>query len=205
MIRTKKELEFYIKADYMMNRGYFKPSLKQRIKQLFFPDYLMNFLVAMRKVDYYSHNGKGGGVFFKLNRMKFNKLSLKLGFSISPDVFGYGLIIPHYGTIVVGPSNKIGNYAVLHTSTCITSRPKTIGNNFYLSTGAKVTTGENLGDNIMVSANSVVIKGCPQGNALLVGAPAMMKKKIPSWYEYQGGKTINKVEAVEKLRIQLGI
>lgn len=57
MIRTKKELDFYIKADYMMNRGYFKPSLKQRIKNLIMRDYIMDFLVIMRKIDYYTNNG----------------------------------------------------------------------------------------------------------------------------------------------------
>ena len=66
MIRTKKELDFYIKADYMMNRGYFKPSFKQRIKQFFSPDYLMDFLVTMRKVDYYSQNG---GIPLVINKM----------------------------------------------------------------------------------------------------------------------------------------
>lgn len=54
MIHSKKELDFYIKADYMMNRGYFKPSFKQRLKNILFPDYIMQYLIAMRKVAYYS-------------------------------------------------------------------------------------------------------------------------------------------------------
>ena len=109
-------------ADSMMNRGYFKPSIKQRIHSLISPDYIMDFLVAMRKVDYLSH-AKRGGIKLKYYRHKFKNLSLKLGFSIEADVLGYGLVIPHYGTIVVGPNNKIGNYAVFHTSTSITSIP----------------------------------------------------------------------------------
>ncbi|MCF2634084.1 hypothetical protein [Prevotellamassilia timonensis] len=203
MIRTEKELEFYIRADYMMNRGYFKPSFKQRLREFFFPDYIMDYLISMRKVDYYSNRG---GYLLVINKIKFRRLSVKLGFSIPPGVFGYGLILPHYGTIVVGPNNKIGNYAVLHTSTCITSRPKSIGDNFYLSTGAKVITGEDLGDNIMISANSVVIKGCIDGNALLVGAPAYRKKTIPAWFEYQGNtNTINRILLVERLRKSIGL
>ena len=203
MIRTEKELEFYIRADYMMNRGYFKPSFKQRLREFFFPDYIMDYLISMRKVDYYSNRG---GYLLVINKIKFRRLSVKLGFSIPPGVFGYGLILPHYGTIVVGPNNKIGNYAVLHTSTCITSRPKSIGDNFYLSTGAKVITGEDLGDNIMISANSVVIKGCIDGNALLVGAPAYRKKTIPAWFEYQGNtNTINRILLVERLKKSIGL
>lgn len=90
----------------------------------------MDYLISMRKVDYYSNLG---GYLLVINKIKFRRLSVKLGFSITPGVFGYGLILPHYGTIVVGPNNKIGNYAVLHTSTCITARSKSIGDNFYLS------------------------------------------------------------------------
>ena len=55
MIGTKKELVFYIKADYMMNRGYFKPSWFILLRSLVFPDYIMDYLVHMRKADYYSH------------------------------------------------------------------------------------------------------------------------------------------------------
>ena len=57
MIRTKKELEFYIMADRMMNRGYFKPSFMQKIKNILLPDYIMRYLVAMRKLSYYSQQG----------------------------------------------------------------------------------------------------------------------------------------------------
>ena len=32
---------------------------------------------------------------------------------------GYGAVIPHYGTIVVNGDARLGNYCVLHTSTCI--------------------------------------------------------------------------------------
>lgn len=203
MIQSKKELDFYIKADYMMNRGYFKPTFKQRLKAILSPDYIMDFLITMRRVDYYTQTKQT--IPLIINKFKYKKLSIKLGFSIGAEVFGYGLVIPHYGTIVVGENNRIGNYAVLHSSTCITARQKVIGNNFYLSTGAKVTTGENLSDNIMVSANSVVTKGYSQGNVLLVGAPAIIKKTIPSWYEYQGGNTIDKVRAIEELKIRMGI
>lgn len=59
-------------------------------------------------------------------RMKQRKLGIKLGFSIACDTYDYGLVISHYGTIVVGNGNKIGNYAVLHTSICITMVRKSL-------------------------------------------------------------------------------
>lgn len=62
MIQTKKQLQFYIMADMMMNRGYFKPTLMQRLKSFIFPDYIMDYLVTMRKCSFYSYlNVNHGG------------------------------------------------------------------------------------------------------------------------------------------------
>ena len=204
MIRTKKELDFYIKADYMMNRGYFKPSVLSRLRSLIFPDYIMNYLVHMRKADYYSHLEGGGNVIGSYHRMKQRKLGIKLGFSIACDAFGYGLVIPHYGTIVVGGDNKIGNYAVLHTSTCITNGKKIIGDGLYVSTGAKLTTLEHLGNNIMIAANSVVTKSCDENGVLLAGMPASVKKKQDAWYS-NNERYISSIQKIEKLRETLHV
>ena len=50
----------------MMNRGYFKVPLKKRFIQLFLPDYIMEFLKFMRKVQYYTCNGGGGETVLKV-------------------------------------------------------------------------------------------------------------------------------------------
>lgn len=182
----------------MMNRGYFKPSLKQRIKNLVVHDHIMDFLVTMRKVDYYTNNG--GGIRLLVNKMRYRRLSLKLGFSIGPQVFGYGLVIPHYGTIVVGNKNAIWNYCVLHTSTCITDSNKNIGDALYVSTGAKITGTIDLGDNVTVGANTLVNKTFKEGNALLVGIPATLKKSRMPWYS-EGSETYAKrIEDIENLK-----
>lgn len=184
MIRTKKELEFYIMADRMMNKGYFKPSLIHRMKEFILSDYIMRYLMVMRNVSYYGH--LNGGVINRLlsiyNNYIFIRLGIKLGFSIGPYVFGYGLVIPHYGTIVAY-GKSIGNYAVLQTSTCITNRQRTFRNGLYLSTGAKITTGEDIGDGVTIAANSVVTKGEPLGFALLAGMPAVKKCERKFGYE----------------------
>lgn len=179
----------------MMNRGYFKPSLKQRVKNLVVHDHIMDFLVTMRKVDYYTNIG--GGIRLLINKMRYRRLSLKLGLSIGPQVFGYGLVIPHYGTIVVGSSNRAGNYCVLHTSTCITDNNKQIGNAMYLSTGAKMTSHIIIGDNVTVGANSIVNKSYPEGNALLVGGPAIKKHERLAWYDEENGIFQERVTVIE--------
>ena len=54
VIKSKKELQFYIMADRMMNRGYFKRSILRIIYELIIPDVLMDYLVAMRMLQYYT-------------------------------------------------------------------------------------------------------------------------------------------------------
>lgn len=201
MIRTKKELEFYIMADRMMNRGYFKPSFMQKIKNILLPDYTMRYLAAMRKLSYYSQQvGVKCCIPRVYNKLRFDRLEIKLGFSIGYDVFGYGLVIPHHGTIVVGANNRIGNYAVLHTSTCITDHKKVIGDGLYLSTGAKITTSSDLGSGITIAANSVVTKGFSDGYALLVGMPAEKKSDRKIWYEQENRNHYKRVMAIEELK-----
>ena len=56
-ITTKKQLDFYLRADYMINRGKFRPAVLDRIRDIFFPDYIMSYLVAMRKTSYYKSVG----------------------------------------------------------------------------------------------------------------------------------------------------
>lgn len=70
MITTRRQLSFYIQSDMMINRGFFKAPFRMRFKNLFAPDYIMQFLVLMRKIQYYSNNhtyGKWGGGNFIYN------------------------------------------------------------------------------------------------------------------------------------------
>ena len=207
MITNKNDLRFYLMADRMMNRGVFTISIAMRLKDLLSPDYIMRFLVSMRYVSYYHHIKRKGIINmlkFQLWSHRYHKLSLKLGFSIGSDVFGYGLLIPHWGTIVVGESNRVGNYAVLHTSTCITDNAKVIGDALYLSSGAKITSHVTLGDNVSIAANSVVNRNC-LGNALLAGAPAVPKRESPSWYIRDGLRFEERVKQIEELKIRMKI
>lgn len=137
--------------------------------------------------------------------MRYFRLSRRLGFSIGYDVFDYGLVIPHYGTIVVGNKNRIGPYAVLHTSTCVTDACRKIGKGMSLSTGAKITGGEILGNNVVVAANSVVTKSFPEGNVLIVGMPSTIKKALPDWYSLLSMETKRRVDAIESLKDEMGI
>ena len=165
----------------------------------------MSYLKALRKTEYYVNVGKKKSIGYLICRYRLSALGVKLGFSIAPNVFGYGLVIPHYGTIVVGDGNKIGNYCVLHTSTCITSGKKVIGDALYLSTGAKVINDITLGNSVSVGANAVVNKSFVDSNLLLVGAPAVVKREQQSWYINDGEKYQTRINTIEEYAISKGI
>ncbi|WP_147332578.1 hypothetical protein [Parabacteroides merdae] len=105
----------------------------------------------------------------------------------------------------MGNTNRIGPYAILHTSTCITDTGRKIGKGLLLSTGAKITGGDILGDHIVVATNSVVTKSFPEGNALLVGMPAIKKTDLFDWNSSLKGEMKRRVEAIENLKVKMKI
>lgn len=170
---------------------------------MFSPDYIMDYLVIMRKTSYYKNRGGIiNHLLYALYLRKYRKIGKELGFSIGCDALGYGCVIPHYGTIVVGSSNRIGNYAVLHTSTCISDNGKVIGDGLYLSTGAKLTTELKLGNNVSIGANALVNKSF-DSNLLLGGMPAKKIKETIAWYIRDGEEYENRVKKIEGLKKQL--
>ena len=94
---------------------------------------------------------------------------------------------------------------MLHTSTCVTGNGKTIGDAFYLSTGAKVTSKVIIGDNVSVGANSVVNKSFTDGNIMIAGAPAKQIKPMDAWYIRDGKFFADKVKAIENLKLKMKI
>ena len=163
------------------------------------------YLKYLRLAEYYA--GKSG-LFNKLRFYRYyhklNRYNLKLGYDIACGVFGYGLVLPHIGTKVVGGGNKIGNYAVLHTSTCITAGNKVIGDGLYLSAGAKLIKDIHLGNNVTVSVNSVVNRDFPEDNILLAGMPAkVVKTDYETWFDRD--KYNDRVKKVEALKQQMGL
>lgn len=202
MIDTKKDLKFFIQADYMMNRGYFNITFKSRLRHFLIKDHIMDYLVHLRKYEFFS-NQKGtinNKIKKEFHHLKVKKLGEMLGFSIDPNVLGYGVCIPHYGTIVVGSGNTIGNFCVLHTSTCITAGKKIIGNNLYLSSGVKIIKPDvKLGNGVSISANGVVRDDFPEDNILLAGNPVKKVKDTIAWYERDGKVYKDRVEACNRL------
>lgn len=107
-------------------------------------------------------------------RARLKMVGMKLGVSVPPGVFGPGLSIPHYGSVIVNNKARAGAFCRLHSSTNIgelNGHAPNIGNGVYIGPGAVVFGGVELGDNVVVGANAVVNKSIPS-RCLAVGAPA---------------------------------
>jgi serine O-acetyltransferase len=118
-----------------------------------------------------------------INYFTYLRLSAKLGFSIPFNVFGPGLAIVHYGTIVVNANAKVGANCRIHPSTCIgasggkSEAPK-IGDNVYIGPGAKIYGDIVIANNIAVAANAAVNTSFFEEGILIAGVPAVKIKEI---------------------------
>lgn len=211
MIKSKKDLLFYIAADRIIN-GYspFR-SFKTRMKETFLigggKTVIINYLRHLRRYAYYYNNHKclfsWNSIMMAYEHYKVAKLGVKCGFSIGQNSLGYGVVIPHYGTIVINSGARIGNYSVIHTCTCVAGGNKIIGDGFYLSTGCQVVGSLRIGNGVTVAAHSLVNKSF-DNNVLIVGAPAVIKRKDqPVWYNTERdrerySKLIKEIEKLKK-------
>lgn len=178
MISSRKEYREYYLADYK------KTGINNLPYYYRFLDVRYRYYKNLRKCEYYINCKKG--TISKIIKIiliyKHNKLALKTGWNIPPNVFGKGLAIVHLGTIVVSPKAKIGENCRIHVCVNIGNAPShgkdgapVLGNNVYIAPGVKMFGPIKIGDNTAIGANSVVNKSFEQGNCTIAGIPA---KKI---------------------------
>lgn len=183
MIKSREDYEFYLEADKIaLGIGDFeKPTLKNKlIKDLYD---IWRFERLLRKLEYYincKHSWFWDPYVLYL-KWKFKHSSLKMGFSIPPNVFGPGLSIAHPGTIIVngyvrvGENCRIHNCVQLVTAAGSTNACPKIGDNVFIGPGAVIIGDIEIADGIVIGANSVVNKSFPEREITIAGTPA---KKI---------------------------
>ena len=175
-----------LKIDYQIV-GY-KTDFISKIRNLFYPNYTILYITCLRKYSSVN-NAKGLIPFFYSRYLKFKlcRLSTKTGFYIPKDVFGPGVYIPHFGSIVVNPNAKIGSYCLINANVVIgqeNGKCPTIGDNCFIGAGAVICGDVKIGNNVWIGANSVVTKSFPENNILIAGVPAkIVAKKNTSWIE----------------------
>lgn len=185
MILSNEDYLHYLEEDRIA-LGRNKLGLFQKLCRLISPDYIWNFQRLLRKVEYYK-NVKNNGFVNRLTyiflRLKYKKLSIKLGFSIPENVFGPGLAIIHYGTIVVNENAKVGANCRIHVGTNIgasggSNKAPQIGDNVYIAPGAKIFGDIKIPNNSAIGANSVVTKSFEEEGMMIAGIPAKIIKPI---------------------------
>jgi len=102
---------------------------------------------------------------------------LKLGFTIPINVFGPGLSIAHYGTIVVSQHASVGANCRLHAGVNIGASAgqkgaPEIGNNVYIGPGAIIFGNIKIADGVSIGANATVNKSFETNNVVVAGTPA---------------------------------
>lgn len=176
MIDSKETLKRYLEQDKLaLGRcGDSKPRL--------FGDEIWKFEILLRKVEYYINckSGVFATIVRKYYKFRFHNLSVKLGFSIPPNVFAEGLAIPHYGTIVVHANAKIGRNCRLQEGVNIgatsgSHEAAVIGDNCFFGSGAKIIGAVKIADDVAVGAGAVVTKDIAESGTTWAGIPA---KKI---------------------------
>lgn len=192
MIRSYDEYKYYLKCDKIALR-------KNRKRPKLLGDEIWKFQILLRKCEYYTNCSNNMFDKFRLiiHKLKFKKMSLKLGFSIPINVFGPGLSIAHYGTIVVNPNARIGSNCRIHIdvnigSTNGNSEAAKIGNNVYIGPGVKIVGNISIPDGTVIGANAVVNKSINEIGITVAGVPA---KKIS-----ENNSDIHLIKATELIK-----
>ena len=170
-IRSRAEYIEYLQADLRASRVD-RWRIHYRWK---YP--ILHWQRGLRRAEYYTNCSRtiAGRSYAKVLRFLTRSRGMRLGFTIPTNVFGPGLFVPHWGTIVINNNARVGANCRIHPSTCIGEvhgGTPVIGNDAYIGPGAKLYGDIVLGDFVRVGANAVVGRSFPEGHVTLVGSPA---------------------------------
>ncbi len=189
MIKTKKDLRFYIEEDRKRNgisRNWFKYiilCIAGHEKECVY-----RYLKCLRHYEYHLNNSHGS-LYHKLMCMYYKfkhlRLGLKYNIQIGPNKCGYGLRINHIigGGGVLLNIEKAGNYCSFNSGVLLGKKDSKdshplLGDYVAFGPGAKAFGKIKVGNNVFVAPNAVVTKDVPD-NAIVGGIPAkIIKYKI---------------------------
>lgn len=180
MIKTRKELKFYIAEDL-------KP-FRSKCKSIRFWGFAtknlnflrMRFMIHLRKSEYYKNKEKRIYAFFRwFHQLKKNRIGNILNWEVPLNVCGYGLMLSH-PNVVINSDSKIGNHVTFNGNNCVGRKGNTklqnvsptIGNDVVFGFGSCAVGNVKIGDNCVIGANAVVTKSFEHNGLTIVGNPA---------------------------------
>jgi serine O-acetyltransferase len=166
--RTLAEHRFYLAADLASNeveRWHWYDRYRDPVVQ---------FQRLLRHVEYLDGRGGLDALVRVVQRWRLKQLGMKLGFTVPRHVFGPGLSLAHYGSIVVNGNARVGRNARIHSDVNIGElhgKAPRIGDDVYIAPGAKLYGDIVVGDGAVIGANAVVNHDVP-AHAAVGGVPA---------------------------------
>ena len=188
MIKTLKDLKFYLQEDAKANFMEGIPYWKYRLKLFAGSEsaHVYRYLKCLRHCEYHCNNsGLLHKMFYGFYKIMLHRLGFRYNLRIPINVCGYGLSLYHFaggGGCLVN-AKKVGNYCHLQTGVLLGNAHHSedekpiIGDNVEFGPGAKVLGKVTIGDNCFVAANAVVVKDMP-ANSIIGGVPAKVIKSI---------------------------
>jgi serine O-acetyltransferase len=182
VIKSKADYKFFLEADKIALLCNYQGKLARSYVS---SNLVWTYQRLLRKVEFLGNCEQGlfGRISYLRESNTLDKLGVKLGFTIPPNVFGPGLSIAHRGTIVVHPDAKVGeNCRIHHGGTIGSGRVSpndspSIGNNVFIGVGAVIVGRITIADGIAIGANSYVNESFLEPNITIAGCPA---KKVSS-------------------------
>ena len=175
VINSKNDYLKYLEQDKLaLGKKYKFPKLVH--------DEIWRFEILLRKTEFYVNCKKTfvGKIFGKVLQFLYYKKRLKYNTYIPLNVFGPGLSIAHFGSIIVNGNAKVGENCRIQDSVTIgatngESDAPVIGNNVFIGSGARIIGKVNIASDIAIGANAVVVKDFNKSGITIGGVPA---KKI---------------------------
>ncbi len=173
MIKDRKDLRIYLEEDRVAL------GFSQKHPNLLGHE-IWKFQIALRKYEYWHNKTRYENkmlIFPMLfSKLRYHRLSIKLGFTIPPNTFGPGLAIHHYGCIVVNDNARIGKNCIIQQCVNIGQNHgpddvPTIGDNVYIGPGVKVFGRIKVADGCALGAGAVVNKDINEKDSVVVGNP----------------------------------
>ena len=184
MIKTKRDLKFYLHEDAKRN-GIGNNFFKYYLRKLCGSEeaHVYHWIKHFRKWEYHANNSGLLHIFLgKYHEIITKRIGLRLGIRAKINTVGYGLRIMHIagGGGCFLNAKKIGNYCGFNSGVLLGNNGSedaapVIGDNVAFGPGAKAIGNITIGNNVFIAANSVVTKDC-ESNSIYGGIPAKLIK-----------------------------
>ena len=126
-------------------------------------------------------------LFRGLSRRLYSRNSRKFGLEIHTPKLGGGIIMPHWGRILIN-AQEVGDDLYIFHNVTIGNDYKTgvpiIGSNVFIGTASTILGDITIGDNVVIGAGSCVTTDIPS-NSLVAGNPAKIIRSLAPDYMKQ--------------------